>query len=529
MAKRNGLYSKIELEKPMKTNRRQFVQQSMLAAGAAAVHTMGLRVEAQEKRPNILFAISDDQSYPHAGAYGCAMVNTPAFDRVAKEGILFTNAYTSAPQCSPNRATILTGKPIWQLEEAGTHASYFPKKFTVFTDLLEESGYHIGYTGKPWSPGNWKDAGWERNPAGPAYTKRKLKAPAQAMSGLDYSANFEDFLADRKKDDPFFFWYGSSEPHRDYEKGIGLKTGKKLDDVVVPPFLPDTDEVRSDILDYAFEIDWFDQHLGNMMAKLEEIGELDNTIIVVTSDNGMPFPGAKATLYDHGIHVPLAIRWGENVKPGRRVDDFIPFIDLAPTFLEAAGLKAHKDMTGRSFLDVVTAEKNGFVDARRNKIYAGRERHSHSRYDNWGYPSRCVRSGDYLYIYNFKSERWPAGSPDYYFDIDAAPTKDIMLEHQRRYPDLFIRSFGKHPEKELFNLQQDPGCLKNLAGHDDYRHIANDLHQDLMQTLKKHRDPRVLGYGDIFESYPRVSPMRPQLGGFAEQGKYNPKYQVNKK
>ncbi|MCB1120472.1 MAG: sulfatase-like hydrolase/transferase, partial [Verrucomicrobiae bacterium] len=147
------------------------------------------------KPPNILLAISDDQSWPHAGAYGDATVSTPAFDSVAENGVLFTHAFCPASQCSPSRAALLTGRNIWQLEEAGTHASTFPKKFKVYTDILEEHGYYVGYTGKPWAPGSWKDGGRDRNPCGLEFNERKLTPPSKFISSTDYAANFREFLS----------------------------------------------------------------------------------------------------------------------------------------------------------------------------------------------------------------------------------------------------------------------------------------------------------------------------------------------
>ncbi len=208
--------------------------------------------EGQEsKRPNILLAIADDWSWPHAGAYGCKFVKTPAFDRVAREGVLFTQAFCASPGCSPSRAALLTGRHTWELEHAGTHASSFSDKLVVYPDLLEEAGYFVGFTGKGWGPGNFQAGGRSRNPAGPAFSQIKLDPPLKGISGTDYAANFQAFLAKRPKGQPFCFWYGGQEPHRAYEKGAGLKAGKRAEDAEVPPFLPDTPEVRSDLLDYC--------------------------------------------------------------------------------------------------------------------------------------------------------------------------------------------------------------------------------------------------------------------------------------
>ncbi|MBI1387776.1 MAG: sulfatase-like hydrolase/transferase [bacterium] len=498
--------------------RRRFLKTALALGAAPAL----IRNAAARKRPNILYAMSDDQSYPHASAYGARFVNTPAFDRAASEGCLFTNAFAAAPQCSPNRAAILTGRHIWQLREAGTHSSYFPKDITVFPDLLERTGYHIGYTAKGWGPGNWQDAGRDRNPAGPAYNARKMKEAPEGVNKNDYAGNFEDFLKQRPKDAPFYFWYGGTEPHRGYSKGIGLASGKKLEDVDVPPFLPDTEEVRSDLLDYAFEIEWFDMHLARMMETLEKRGELDDTLIVVTSDNGMPFPGAKATLYEYGVHMPLAIRWANGARAGAEIGDLVSFIDFAPVFLEAAGVDIPGSITGRSFLSTL----QGGSQSPRECVFAGRERHSHSRFDNLGYPARCVRAATRLYIRNLKPDRWLAGDPPRYHDIDDGPTKAFMID--RRNDDavraLFAHGYGEHPAEELYDVAADPGCLNNLAGDPAHEAERKRLFETLWAEMERTGDPRAVG-DEVFDSYPRFGKMRPELGGFAEQGKYNPKYQ----
>jgi N-sulfoglucosamine sulfohydrolase len=209
-----------------------------------------------------------------------------------------------------------------------------------------------------------------------------------------------------------------SEPHRRYKDGIGVENGYKLSEIKVPPFLPDVDDVKSDMADYLYEINHFDVHLGRMIQMLEEIGELDNTIIVVTSDNGMPFPRAKANVYEYGIHMPMAVRWGEKVNSGRVVDDLVSLTDLAPTFLELAGVQHPSEVTGEypmigvSLKNILLTGGSGIIDPEREAVYSGRERHSSSRWNNLTYPQRAVRTHQYLYIKNFKPERWPAGAPE---------------------------------------------------------------------------------------------------------------------
>ncbi|MGF1581313.1 MAG: sulfatase [Gemmataceae bacterium] len=473
------------------------------------------KAEKTKKKPNILFVISDDQSYPHCSAYGCQFVKTPGFDRVAKEGILFNNAYAASCGCSPSRASLLTGRHPWQNKQAGTHASSFPKELAVYPSLLERVGYFVGYTGKPWGPGNWKASGRKRNPAGNGYNSKRNATPAAGISRNDYAGNFKVFLSKKPKDQPFCFWVGGSEPHRSYQKGIGLKMGKKLKDVDVPPFLPDTKEIRSDMLDYAVEIEWFDSHLVKILRILEQAGELDNTIIIVTGDNGMPFPRAKANLYDYGTHVPLAIRWGDRVKGKRIVDDLVGFVDFAPTYLEVAGLEPHKQMAGKSLLPILLSKKSGQVDHKRNRVFTSRERHSSSRVKNWTYPCRAIRKGKYLYIRNFKPNRWPAGDPRGvgrapfgYYDIDGSPSKTFLVQNKKKYRKYFDLAVAKRPEHELFDLETDPGNLKNLATKTKYEQVFRELRTELERYLQQTRDPRVLGKGDVWESYRRYSPIR---------------------
>lgn len=485
--------------------------------------------EAGCAQPNLLFAIADDWSWPHAGAYGDPAAKTPSFDRVAHNGVLFENTFCAAPQCSPNRASILTGRPIWMNEEAGTHGSLFPSKFKVYPDLLEAAGYTVGFTGKGWGPGNWEDGGWSRNPAGPEFNTRKLEPPAEGISNKDYTANFEDFLKTVPEGKPFCFWYGAHEPHRFYEAGVAAKMGVDPEKGVVPGFLPDHPVIRRDVADYHAEVSWFDRHLGIMLDRLEELGELENTLVVVTADNGMPFPRAKANLYEHGIHVPLAVMWPAKVKPGRRILDPVSFIDYAPTFLEAVGLPSEPAMLGRSFLDLLESEGEGRLDPTRRFALSGRERHTHARPDNLGYPARSIRTDEYLYIWNMKPNLWPAGDDlgeEGFYDIDACPAKSLLLEH-RNDPQLskyFEWAVGRRPEFELYDIRADPDCLVNLAAGEEYDSIRKALHATLEASLVAQGDPRVLGFGDVFDSYPRFAGMREAMGGFHERGAYNPAF-----
>ncbi len=475
-------------------------------------------------RPNILLAISDDQSFAHTSIAGCQAVATPNFDRVARDGVFFTNGFCSSPGCSPSRASLLTGRYTWQLEQAGTHGSEFPNKFDVYPDLLEQAGYFVGFTGKGWGPGDWRAGGRNRNPAGSPFQSRTTDdVPARGIRKTDYAGNFADFLAARPKDQPFCFWYGASEPHRAFEAGSGLRLGKRSDDVQVPSFLPDTPEIRSDILDYCVEIEHFDSHLGRMLQQLADIGELENTIVVVTSDNGMAFPRAKANCYEYGFHVPMAICWPKRVPGGRVVDDLVSFVDLAPTFLDAAGKTPSQPMVGQSLVPLLTSAKTGLVEATRDCVFSARERHSCSRWDNRTYPQRAIRTQDYLLIHNFRPDRWPAGAPQKfngngqlgpphggYHDIDACPSLTFLIDHRDddRLAKYFHWAVDKRPEWELFAIKTDPGCLDNLADDPAYASTKQQLTDRLTKHLRDTGDPRELDGGEIYETYRRYGKMR---------------------
>lgn len=497
-----------------------------------------------EKRPNILIAISDDQSFAHTGISGDKLVKTPNFDRVAKAGVLFTNCIAGSPGCAPSRSSMLTGRYPWQNEHAGQHASEYPKKFVTFPDELEREGYAVGVTGKGCGPFNWRASGRERNPAGPElnnirYDENDADAPpALGIKSTNYFANFKEFIDNKEKDKPFYFWYGAHEPHRFFEKGSGIREGIDPNLAVVPGFLPDHPEIRSDITDYALEIQWFDKHLGMMLDYLEKIGELENTIVIVTSDNGMAFPGAKANCYEYGIHVPMAISYPPEIPSNRKIEDLISFTDIAPTIFEATNIEPEKmlPITGESMLDILKSKKSGRINTDREFVFSSRERHSSSRWNNLGYPQRALRTDKYLYIRNFKPERWPAGAPqmlkkdrtldvmhgrkkvpdgNYYFaytDIDACPAKDLLIE-ERDNPEIkeyFMFNMGeKRPAEELFNIIDDPYCQNNLAKESNYEEILIDLRSKMEEFCTKTGDPRFIGDDpDIFETYKRYSAIR---------------------
>jgi len=507
----------------------------------------------EEQKPNILFAISDDQSFAHTSFAGCKFINTPAFDMVAREGVYFTNCYAGSPGCAPSRSSIVTGRHHWQNEQSGQHASGWLKKYVPYVDLLDGDGYYTGYTGKGVDPFQYynekvpNDSFRVENAAGKRfndirYPERGTAGDerfAEGIGNVNYFENFKKFMEKHEEGKPFYFWYGASEPHRSYEKGSWKRMGKKLEDVIVPDFLPDNNEIRGDILDYAVEIEWFDLHLQRMINYLDSIGELDNTIIIVTSDQGMPFPRVKANCYEDGLHVPLAISYAKGFPGGRIVEDLISFVNLAPTILELTQIKQEGMMPiiGQSIVNILTSDKESVADTEKKYIFAGRERHSSSRYKNVGYPQRVIRSKDYLLVWNMHPERWPAGAPQRlknpqtgelypmygidaegkyhtgwaFTDVDGSPAKSFLTEHHddediRSYFDL---AFAKRPEFELYDVINDSYCLNNLAGKPEYEKIEDELKAALMKELKSSEDPRIVGPNkEIFDSYIRYSHMR---------------------
>ena len=491
--------------------RRDFMKSSVV--GSMGVLSVGLStgaaVKGSGKRPNIVFALADDWGWPHAGAYGDPVVKTPHFDRLAKEGVLFTNAYISSPSCTPSRNAVLTGQYHWRLGPGASLWSTLDPTTPTYPLLLKKAGYHIGSWRKSWGPGNLK--AWKDHPAG---------KPCKG---------FNAFLDARPKDAPFCFFYGTSDPHRGYKKDSGAKSGMNLSKIKLFECFPDSPEVRGDVADYYYEVQRWDRDVGKAVAKLKEIGELENTIIVMTGDHGMPFPRCKGNLYDSGSRVPLAIRWGANItKPGRTIDDFVSFCDLGPTFLEAAGVEIPKVMTGKSLVSILKSDKEGVVEPKkRGFIMYGKERHCPGQEGHMGgYPCRAIRVHGYLYIRNFKPDRWPAGTPNWekaairgawLADCDNSPTKTYMTANKdtdAAHKRLWDLSFGKRPEEELYDCKKDPEQLNNVAGDPAYADTKKKLAARLMENLKLTGDPRATGDGDQFDKYPYLggAPKHPDAG-----------------
>lgn len=440
--------------------------------------------DAAERRPSVLVIIADDWSWPHAGAYGGGIAPTPHFDRVAREGALFSRTFCASPSCTPSRAALLSGQAIHRLEESGNLWSTLRAAIPVYPDLLAAAGWTVGCQGKGWGPGDIRPGGRTHNPAGPPIK------------------DIDAFIAGLKPDQPFCAWFGSSDPHRPYDAGSGQAAGYDAAKVVVPAYWPDLPAVRADVLDYHAEVARFDQQIGRCLAALAGAGRLDDTLVIVTSDNGMPFPRCKANLHDSGTRMPLAIRFPARIPAGTRVDALVSLADLAPTILEATGVSVPALMSGRSLWPVIAGTQ------RRAAVFLERERHANVRAGDLGYPVRGIRTERWLYLRNVKPERWPAGDPTRwksvgdYGDIDDGPTKQLIMTGPERFPRPFALGFAKRPAEELYDCDADPHQINNLAGRPEHAAVQADLTAQLAAWMQATGDPRATGDDERWDRFP---------------------------
>lgn len=522
------------------------------------IHSHALAAE----RLNIVFCFADDWGR-YASAYAdldgrpnpSQVIKTPNMDRVAKEGVLFRHAFVNAPSCTPCRSSLLSGRHFFNTGRGAIlMGAVWDETIPSWPLLLKDSGYHIGETSKVWSPGTPNDAPYGAGKyayekAGNKFNNFSENVTALVKEGVtlekakeqmyaEVRGNFEGFLADRKAGQPFCYWFGPTTTHRTWIKGSGKALWNiESDDLKekLPKFLPDVPEVREDFADYLGESQAFDAGIGVLLKKLEEIGELDKTVIVISGDHGAPgFPGGKCNLYDFGCGVGLIARWPGG-KGGRIVDDFVTLPDLCPTFLEVGGVKAPDGIYGRSLVQALSSDKSGIVDKTRTAVIAGRERHvAGARAGNLTYPQRAYRTKDFLYIRNFKPDRTPMG--DAYAvtetsepsqedletntfvafpDMDASPTKAWLVAHRNdsQWKWIYEYAFAPRPGEELYDLKKDPDQIINLASNEAYAETRKQLADQLMKELVKASDPRVTGDGETFERSPFTDEVaRPKKG-----------------
>ncbi|VGO18304.1 sulfatase family protein [Pontiella sulfatireligans] len=435
-------------------------------------------------KPNVLFFITDDESWIERSAYGWSNLPTPHFDRVARDGVLFMNAYASAPSCAPSRAAILTGRNFWELEQGAFIQAWLPKKFPVFPALLKQAGYHTGFTRKSWGPGMYPPEGHGPDVAGQVYDEALLESPPPGIDPNDYAENFERFLADRKPGQPFFFWAGVYEPHLPWGEGnherLANEFGVPLENVPVPPIVEDSMRNRKRRGDFLYEICTADQQLGHMLDRLESLGELENTLVVVTSDNGsviedleaaIPLDRGKTTPDDLGVHEPLAVMWPAGIKAGRKVTDFVRLADFAPTFLELAGVEVPDSMSARSLRNILTSEDSGRIEPERSFIITGVE--WHGEFDPASKSARTICNDRYAYIV-------------YYANVDESG--NALSDENAVKPVI----------EKLFDMQADPWQMNNLIDDERYTEVKQRLFEQLQAEGMRTSDPRATGEMSIF-------------------------------
>jgi len=521
----------------------------------SVVHTFA----ADAPRLNILFVFADDwgrYASCYKGLDGRPTINdvvkTPNVDRVAREGVLFKHAFVNAPSCTPCRSSLLSGRYFFQTGRAAIlQGAVWDEKIPTFPLLLRDAGYHIGKSFKVWSPGTPADAGfggqqYAYQKAGGACNNFSEEVTRMVAAGDSVAAarekilsqvrgNFDDFLAARKPGQPWHYWFGTTTTHRSWIKGSGKKLWGIEPDALkgkLPKSMPDVPEIREDVADYLGECQAVDAYVGVLLKKLEEAGELDKTVVVLSGDHGMPgVTSGKCNLYDHGTAVTLAIRY-PGTKPGRVLDDLARIPDLCPTFLEIGGVKPPENLYGKSLVPLLKSDKSGLVDKSRDWSVSGRERHvGMAREGNLPYPMRSLRTPDFLYIRNFMPDRWPMGAPysaaestpdlkavdnntrAAFPDMDASPTKTWLIAHQHeaQWKRHFDLAFAKRSAEELYDLKNDPDQVKNLAADPKFAAQKRAQSERLMKLLKDAHDPRVTGDGKTFDQPPFSDPE--QVGG----------------
>lgn len=510
-----------------------------------------LELAAADKPPNILFFFADDWGR-YAGIYSdpkqpspSDIIRTPNMDRIGREGVVFTNAFVPVSSCGPCRASLATGRYFWNCGSGAFlnglasdwkgHADPFPT-MTKFPDLLRANGYLAFKSVKTFTFTESKPSPANPRPPKAKYQRYGLHV-SDAKSEEDRLKRIAETLDHPRLEmrrvvksaqaatQPFFFIYGTTNVHRPWKAGSGQKLwGIDPESLKgrIPEFLPDVADVRRDFTDYLGEVQAADAMLGVMLAELEAAGELDNTLIILSGDNGIPgIPRGKTNCYDLSARAPMLVRWPKGIPAGRRVEDFVSVMDIGPTLLELAGVQVPAEMDGRSFLPQLNSKSNGWIDPQRDSVVLGRELHFHSARDgNLPYPMRAIRTRDHLYIRNFKPDRWPGGAPynlddpaairDYerledapYREIDASLTKSWLLEN-RADPAASAAidlTLGKRPDEELYAIQADPHSLHNLAHDPASGAIKAALSDRLLAIRERTNDPRLT---DAFDKPPYV-------------------------
>lgn len=489
-----------------------------------------------KQQPNIVMLFADDLGR-YASAYSDPnvpspndIIKTPVFDRIAREGARFDNAFISAPSCTPSRAALATGRHFFrngshaQLHSpwAGSEADPFLTVKGV-AEQLRDAGYHIGHTYKTHiridliggKASLYNDAGRAFNNFSQNVSQAKDQAAARKMIFDQVRNNFKAFLAKRKPGQPFYYSFHPTNTHRKWEKGSGKALWGLNPDTLkgrLEPFLPDVPEVREDFADYLGEAMAFDAACGVIIEEIEKLGELDNTVVTISGDHGAPgFPRGKCNTCDFGARVLLGMRWPAGIEAGKIIKTPVSLVDMTPTFLAAAEAPPLPGLDGENLLSALA--KGGREESLRGWVLIGREVHcSGAREGNLSYPIRTLRTRDFMYTINFKPDRWPAGDPQRatdgsnpssvnwrentyvgYRDIDASPTKAWLVGNSTNpvAAEAWCLGIEKRPGEELYDLKRDPFQRRNIADDPAYAERKQALRKQLMAILEKGRDPRL--------------------------------------
>ncbi|MEM8968691.1 MAG: sulfatase [Bacteroidota bacterium] len=428
------------------------------------------------ERPNLILIIADDMAWDDYGAYGHPTIRTPYLDTLAQQGIRFDQALLTISSCSPSRASIITGKYPHSTDAEQLHWP-LPADQITFVEKLRAAGYWTGQAGK-WHLGEAIKDRFDKV-MDVSTSGFQLPSGGKAMVQQENESGCEDWiniLNARSKDTPFFLWLAALDPHRDY-KPNSIAQPHTSTDVIVPPYLPDTPEVRKDLALYYDEISRLDAFVGELLQELDRQGIAENTLILFISDNGRPFPRDKTTLYDSGIKTPWVIRWPGQVVPGSVCQSLVSSLDIAPTFLKLAGLKPDQPFQGKDFSPLLSQPSQPIQEF----IYA--EDHWHDFEDY----TRAVRTEQFKYIRNF------------YEDLPNTPSADILrsstfqvMKQLREVDSLNTAQLAcfvsPRPSEELYDVEQDPYELTNLAGNSEYAEILDDMRKKMEQVRQQTQD-----------------------------------------
>ena len=390
-------------------------------------------VAAQTRRPNVVVFIADDQGYGDLGCYGNKVINTPHVDRLAREGMRFEQAFLTISSCSPSRASILTGRYPHSTKAEDLHQPLPPDQQTV-ARYFKAAGYHCGAIGK-WHLGDSEKKHWH---------------DIIECSAAETAPNTVRVLHAVPNDKPFFLWVASKDPHRPYQLN-SIKQPHRPEDVVVPPYLPDHPNIRKELALYYDEIARFDGCVGTVHAAIEDRGQLEDTLIVYLSDNGMPFPRAKTTLYDAGIRTPLVVRWPGHTPPGSVQRHLFSVIDLAPTLLSIAGIE-QDTMQGRD----VSAMWRDPQATGRDAVFAEANWHDFEKF------TRSVRTNDFKLIRNYYWDQPLWNSVDSINSITWTGLLDMKKAGKLTSAQSFLFN-ATRPYEEFYDLRNDPHELRNIV------------------------------------------------------------------